>query len=248
MKILGIIPSRYASTRFPGKPLADIKGKSMIKRVYEQAARSEFLSKLVVATDDQRIYDHVAGFGGDVIMTNVDHINGTTRCEEVLSKLKNAGENFDVVINIQGDEPMMDPSNIDLLCGLFNQSETQIATLVKKIDSTEELFNENVVKALLGKNGKAIYFSRQVIPFLRGVEKHNWLESQTYYKHLGIYGYLSSVLEEIVNLPLGKLEQAESLEQLRWIENNYMIGAKITDFESIAIDTPEDLRKLETNS
>lgn len=247
MKILGIIPSRYASTRFPGKPLAMINGKSMVQRVYEQAKKSKLLTKVVVATDDQRIYDHVVDFGGEVLMTGDYHLNGTTRCYEVIEILKNSGEHFDVVINIQGDEPMIDPANIDRVANLFKDKDTQIATLVKEITSTEDLFNNNVVKAVLANNGKAIYFSRQAIPFARSQNNDSWLDENTYFKHIGIYGYGASVLEKIVDLPVGKLEKAESLEQLRWIENNYTIKADITDFESIGIDTPEDLNKLETN-
>ena len=247
MKILGIIPSRYASTRFPGKPLAMINGKSMVLRVYEQAKKSKLLTKVVVATDDQRIYDHVVDFGGEVLMTGDYHLNGTTRCYEVIEILKNSGEHFDVVINIQGDEPMIDPANIDRVANLFKDKDTQIATLVKEITSTEDLFNNNVVKAVLANNGKAIYFSRQAIPFARSQNNDSWLDENTYFKHIGIYGYGASVLEKIVDLPVGKLEKAESLEQLRWIENNYTIKADITDFESIGIDTPEDLNKLETN-
>lgn len=219
----------------------------MVQRVYEQTKKSKLLTKVVVATDDQRIYDHVVDFGGEVLMTGDYHLNGTTRCNEVIEILKNSGEHFDVVINIQGDEPMIDPANIDRVANLFKDKDTQIATLVKEITSTEDLFNNNVVKAVLANNGKAIYFSRQAIPFARNQKNDSWLDENTYFKHIGIYGYGASVLEKIVDLPVGKLEKAESLEQLRWIENNYLIKADITDFESIGIDTPEDLNKLETN-
>ena len=247
MKIIGIIPSRYASTRFPGKPLAMINGKSMVQRVYEQTKKSKLLERVIIATDDSRIFDHVAEFGGEVMMTGDYHLNGTTRCMEVVTTLSQSGEDFDIVINIQGDEPMIDPENIDLVANLFIDNDTQIATLVKQITDIEDLFNENVVKAVLGENKKAIYFSRQAIPYVRNQQKDLWLGENTFYKHIGIYGYKVSVLQEIVDIPVGKLEKAESLEQLRWIENNYMIKADITDFESIGIDTPEDLNKLETN-
>lgn len=248
MKIIGIIPARYASTRFPGKPLVDINGKTMIQRVYEQASSSDLLSKVVVATDDDRIYNHVQDFGGNALMTDVGHTNGTTRCNEIVSILENSGESFDVVINIQGDEPMIEPEQINMVASIFNNPEAQIGTLAKKISDTKELFDQNVVKVTMSNNRKALYFSRQPIPFCRGTENDDWLNITDYYKHIGIYGYRTEILKQITNLPLGKLEMAESLEQLRWLENAINIYVDITDFESIAIDTPEDLRKLETNT
>lgn len=247
MKILGVIPSRYASTRFPGKPLADILGKSMIQRVYEQAIKSISLLKVIVATDDNRIYDHVKGFGGCVTMTDTDHPNGTSRCNEVVSRLKSEGENYDVVINIQGDEPMINPKQIDKVAALFTNKDVQISTLVKRINNSDELHNPNVVKAVMAANNKALYFSRNAIPFNRDEKAENWLNNSNYFKHLGIYGYLTNVLPEITALSPGKLESIENLEQLRWLENGYNIYVDITEYESIAIDTPEDLSKLVTN-
>jgi 3-deoxy-manno-octulosonate cytidylyltransferase (CMP-KDO synthetase) len=240
MKTLGIIPARFQSSRFPGKPLIDIAGKSMIQRVYEQCQKSTKLDKVIVATDDQRIMDHLQSIGAEGIMTDSNHISGTDRCGEVASKYPE----FEILINIQGDEPMIDPSQIDLLCSCFDKSETQIATLVKKIDSAEELFNENTPKVILNKKQEALYFSRQTIPFLRGKQSNSWLKEHTFYKHIGIYGFTNKSLSEIIKLPQSSLELAESLEQLRWIENGYSIQCAITDKESQAIDTPADLKKL----
>lgn len=231
--IIGVIPARYASTRFPGKPLIDIGGKSMIQRVYEQCKKTSVLSDVIVATDDDRIAEHVLSFGGKVIMTADTHQSGTDRCAEVISTYKGK---CDAVINIQGDEPFIDPKQIELLASAFNEESTQIVTLIKKIKSEEEVRNPNVVKAIANKNNQAIYFSRSPIPYRRnpGVDI-------TYFKHVGIYGYRKQVLAEITQLPMGKLEQAESLEQLRWVENGYSIVLKETDLETIAIDTPDDL-------
>jgi 3-deoxy-manno-octulosonate cytidylyltransferase (CMP-KDO synthetase) len=240
MKILGIIPARYQSSRFPGKPLIDIAGKSMIQRVYEQCLESTKLDKIIIATDDQRILDHLHGFDAEGIMTSTHHATGTDRCGEVVANFPD----FDVIINIQGDEPMIDPSQIDLLCSCFDKINTQIATLVKKIDSLEELYNENSPKVILNKNQEAIYFSRQTIPFIRGQKSSTWLKNHTFYKHIGIYGFKTQTLSEIIKLPLSSLELAESLEQLRWIENGYSIQTAITPKESQAIDTPADVEKL----
>ncbi|SRR5690606_1347392 len=238
-KILGIIPARYASTRFPAKPLADISGKSMIQRVYERAVASKSLAKVVIATDHEKIYEHVKEFGGQVCMTQEDHQSGTDRCYEVLSK---ATEQFDYVINIQGDEPFIAPEQIDLLATCFSR-EVSLATLVKKIDSISLLHNPNVVKAVLDKNGYALYFSREALPHQRGATKEEWLRHGAYYKHIGIYGYRVDTLGEIVKLPVSTLEKAEALEQLRWLENGYRIKTKETTLESIGIDTPEDLEE-----
>jgi 3-deoxy-manno-octulosonate cytidylyltransferase (CMP-KDO synthetase) len=234
--IIGVIPARYASTRFPGKPLIDIGGKSMIQRVYEQCKKTSVLSDVIVATDDDRIAEHVLSFGGKVIMTADTHQSGTDRCAEVISTYKGK---CDAVINIQGDEPFIDPKQIELLASAFNEESTQIVTLIKKIKSEEEVRNPNVVKAIANKNNQAIYFSRSPIPYRRnpGVDI-------TYFKHVGIYGYRKQVLAEITQLPMSKLEQAESLEQLRWVENGYSIVLKETDLETIAIDTPDDLDKV----
>jgi 3-deoxy-manno-octulosonate cytidylyltransferase (CMP-KDO synthetase) len=241
MNIIGIIPARFASTRFPGKPLIDIGGKSMIQRVYEQAKKSNYLSNVVVATDDERIEQHVKSFNGNVIMTNSQHQSGTDRCFEAIQKFSASA---DVVINIQGDEPFIHPEQIDLLASCFNSATTQIATLVKKITDNEELFNQNTPKVIINKNSEAIYFSRQTIPLIRNQKPKEWLQHHTFYKHIGIYGYTTKVLSEITSLKQSSLELAESLEQLRWIENGYKINIAITDNESIAIDSPDDLKKL----
>jgi len=242
LKILGIIPARFASSRFPGKPLVDIAGKSMICRVYEQCRKSSSLDKVIVATDDQRIFDHVKGFGGDVLMTREDHPSGTDRCQEVADQFPE----FGICVNIQGDEPLIDPLQIDLLSACFAQQYVSIATLVKKITSAEELNNQNSPKVVLNNNMEAIYFSRAPIPFQRGLDHDFWLKNHTYFKHIGIYAYRSEVLSEITKLPVSDLEKAEALEQLRWIESGYKIQTAITDKESQAIDTPEDLAKLVT--
>lgn len=241
MKITGIIPSRFASSRFPGKPLVNIGGRSMIQRVYEQTKKAKLISNIVVATDDKRIEDHVKSFGGNVIMTSESHQSGTDRCFEAFQKFDASA---DVIINIQGDEPFIHPEQIDLVASCFTDDSVQIATLVKKINSEEELFNPNIPKVLLNLQKEAIYFSRQTIPNIRGKEQSQWLANYTFYKHIGIYAYRSKVLGEITVLKQSSLELAESLEQLRWIENGYKIKVEITDFESVAIDAPNDLQKL----
>lgn len=241
MKTIGIIPARYASTRFPGKPLIDIGGKSMIQRVYEQAKKAKRLTDVVVATDDVRIEAHVKAFGGNVVMTSETHQSGTDRCFEALQKY---GSGVDVVINIQGDEPFIQPEQIDLLASCFDTNEVGLATLVKKITTYDELFNVNTPKVLLDKNQNAIYFSRQTIPHVRGKETTQWIDYQVFFKHIGIYGYTSQALAEITQLKTSNLELAEGLEQLRWVENGYKIRTKQTDIENVAIDTPEDLKKL----
>ncbi len=240
MKILGIIPARFASTRFPEKALADIGGKSMVQRVYEQASKSSSLSKVIVATDHQKIFDHVLSFGGQVVMTSENHQSGTDRCMEVLSKEK---ESFDFIINIQGDEPFIKPEQIDLLAKTLDP-QVQLATLAKKITDNETLFNPNTPKLIWNDKMEAIYFSRQTIPYLRGIEKETWLSKQIYYKHIGLYAYRIDILKAITKLAPSSLEIAESLEQLRWLENGYSIKVAITEFESIGIDTPEDLLKV----
>jgi 3-deoxy-manno-octulosonate cytidylyltransferase (CMP-KDO synthetase) len=240
MKILGIIPSRFASTRFPGKPLVQIQGKSMIQRVYEQAFKSTLLADVIVATDDVLIANEVSRFGGKFVMTAHTHISGTDRCAEVITKLSG----FDAVINIQGDEPFIDPLQIDLLASCFDDSEVQIATLIKKIDHQDDLFNENIPKVVLNNKKEAIYFSRQTIPFLRNVKKNDWLEKGTFFKHIGIYGYTVEALQKITKLQPANLELAESLEQLRWLEAGFKIDTRTTSIETLAIDTPEDLNKL----
>jgi len=242
-RIVGLIPARFASTRFPGKPLVDIQGKSMIQRVYEQAKKSNLLSSVIVATDDTRIFDHVKSFGGDVCMTSADHPSGTDRCAEVVEKMKLI---CDAVVNIQGDEPFINPAQIDLLCSCFTDPRTELATLIKKIENEDILFSENTPKVIVDGDHFAIYFSRQTIPFFRGVPKQEWLKKVTYYQHIGIYGYRTDALRKITHLAPSSLEKAESLEQLRWIENGFRIKTAVTEFETIAIDTPEDLKKIMT--
>lgn len=240
IKTLGIIPARYASTRFPAKPLVDIAGKTMIQRVYEQAMKCD-LDKVVVATDDIRISSVVEAFGGEVIMTDTKHQSGTDRCAEVALKLPG----YDVVINIQGDEPFIDPIQISLLSSCFTDKNIQLATLIKEIHSDEELFNSNIPKVVINANQQAIYFSRQPIPYIRNAQKkEDWVIAHQFYKHIGIYGYTTETLLAITKLIPSSLELAESLEQLRWLENGYQIQTKVTDIETIAIDTPEDLQKI----
>ncbi len=240
MTILGIIPARYASTRFPGKPLIDIAGKSMIQRVYEQAKKCSHLTEVIVATDDTRIYDHVLAFDGVAIMTSADHQSGTDRCAEVALQ----HPQYNVIINIQGDEPYIDPEQITKLAFCFNDAGTQIATLVKKVANEQELFNVNSPKVVINKLSEAVYFSRSPLPHIRGQEQQNWLNHFAYFKHIGIYGYRADVLQEITKLTVSSLEKAESLEQLRWIENGYRIKVAETELETYAIDTPEDLVNL----
>ncbi|MBK5286364.1 MAG: 3-deoxy-manno-octulosonate cytidylyltransferase [Bacteroidia bacterium] len=244
MNILGIIPARYGSTRLPGKPLVEINGKTMVQRVYEQAGRSQKLNKVVVATDNDKIFSHVREFGGEVMMTSPQHQSGTDRCAEIISKQEQ--QMWDVIVNIQGDEPFIQPEQIDLLCSCFDDDKTQIATLVKEIAASEELFNHNNVKVILNKYKQALYFSRSPIPYCRNFPEPEWLKQNTYYKHIGIYGYRANTLREIAELPKTKLEITESLEQLRWLENGYPIHAEITSIESVAIDTPDDLLKVKS--
>ncbi len=241
MKIIGIIPARYASTRFPAKPLIDIGGKSMIQRVYEQAKKAKSLTDVVVATDDARISEHVKSFDGNIVMTSESHQSGTDRCFEAINTFC---KDADVVINIQGDEPFIHPEQIDLVASCFTSADVQIATLVKKITTDEELFNANIPKVLLTNNKEAILFSRQTIPHIRGKEIQDWLNNYSFYKHIGIYAYRTKVLAEITALKQSPLELAEALEQLRWLENGYKVKVEITDFESVAVDTPDDLKKL----
>ena len=241
MKIIGIIPARYDSSRFPGKPLADIAGKSMIQRVYSQVKAAKCLDEVIVATDDPRIEEHVRSFAGNVVMTAKDHQSGTDRCAEVVSKV--AG--FDIAVNIQGDEPFIDPQQIELLVSCFQNPDTAIATLVKEITTEEELFNENTPKVTRDIKGRAIYFSRQTIPFIRGEAKGgNWLRKQQFFKHIGIYAYRCETLLELTKLPISSLEKAEALEQLRWIENGFPIQTAITQHETVAVDTPQDLEAI----
>lgn len=239
MKILGIIPARYASSRLPAKALADIGGKSMVQRVYEQARKAQSLDRVVVATDHPEIYQHIESFGGEVVMTGEHHQSGTDRCFEALSKLQ---ESFDYVINIQGDEPFIEPELIDTLAQSLT-AETELATLIKKITDPQALFNENTVKVIFNANQQAIYFSRAPIPHMRNTPQENWLQNRPYYKHIGIYAYRSDILKIITELPPSALEKTESLEQLRWIENGFQIKVTETKLETLGIDTAEDLEK-----
>lgn len=243
MKFIAIIPARYASTRFPAKPLAMLGGKRVIERVYEQVAG--VLDDAVVATDDERIFDAVRAFGGKVEMTSTAHRSGTDRCWEAYCK---QGGEFDVVVNVQGDEPFIQPSQLEALKHCFDNENIDIATLVKPFepsDGIEALENPNSPKVILDSEGCAIYFSRSVIPYLRGIEREKWLTEHTFYKHIGIYGFRTDVLRAVTALPQSTLERAESLEQLRWLENGYKIGVGISNVETIGIDTPEDLARAE---
>jgi 3-deoxy-manno-octulosonate cytidylyltransferase (CMP-KDO synthetase) len=246
MNIVGIIPARYASTRFPGKPLVDIHGKTMIQRVYEQAKKTTSLNEVYVATDDSRIYDHVKTFGGNILMTSAGHSTGTERCHEVVEKLVAENMPVDVVINIQGDEPFINPEQIDLLAGCFKYPEVNIATLIKKINRPEELFDPNTIKVVINSLHNAIYFSRTAIPYMRDKDHETWTLFHTYYKHIGIYAYRTESLREITTLQASSLEKAESLEQLRWLENGYEIHTLETEYESHSVDVPEDLTKFDT--
>lgn len=241
MKVIGIIPARYSSTRFPGKPLAEIGGKSMIRRVYEQAKKSHLISDVIVATDDDRIFSHVEEFGGKALMTSPNHQSGTDRCNEVLEHLE---EDYDIILNIQGDEPFIAAEQIQQILQCFNDENTEIATLVKLITSAEELFNHNKPKVLLDDDDFAIYFSRRALPYIQNVDKSEWLDKFNFYKHIGMYAYRSDVLKEISKLKPSRLEKAEGLEQLRWVESGYKIKTAITEIESIGIDSPEDIDRL----
>ena len=240
MKFIGIIPARYASSRFPGKPLAMLGGKMVIERVVEQV--SSILDNVYVATDDQRIYDAVTGFGGRAIMTRTDHQSGTDRIREAYEKI---GEDFDVIINIQGDEPFIQRSQIKTVMDCFNDENTQIATLGKLFTTMEAVRNPNSPKIVLDNNGYAMYFSRSVIPFVRNVDEKEWINKYPFMKHIGLYAYRSNVLKEITELPQSSLELAESLEQLRWLQNGYKIKVGTTDVETVGIDTPDDLKRAE---
>jgi 3-deoxy-manno-octulosonate cytidylyltransferase (CMP-KDO synthetase) len=241
MSAIGIIPARFASTRFPGKPLAMIHGKPMIQWVYERAIQAERLSRVVVATDDERILTAVCEFGGDALMTRTEHQSGTDRCYEALCK---AGHSYDYVINIQGDEPMIDPGQINQLCSLLSETQAKVATLARRINDTADITNPNVVKIVMDSRGKALYFSRSPVPYMRNVPVEEWNNHHKFYKHIGIYGFRAETLRDIVTMQPGTLEKAESLEQLRWLEYGTEIFVALTNFESIAVDTPEDLEKL----
>lgn len=241
MKYIGVIPARYASTRFPGKPLVMLGGKSMIERVYEQVAG--VLDETCVATDDERIFDAVKAFGGNVVMTSTEHKSGTDRIQEAVTKI---GDGYDVVVNIQGDEPFIQRSQIETVCRCFDDEITQIATLGKPFGNNfEAIANSNSPKIVIDNRGYAMYFSRSVIPFIRGKQTEEWAEVYPFVKHIGLYAYRREVLAEITQLPQSSLEIAESLEQLRWLQNGYRIKVGLTDVETVGIDTPEDLQRAE---
>ncbi|MBE6202575.1 MAG: 3-deoxy-manno-octulosonate cytidylyltransferase [Rikenellaceae bacterium] len=243
MKCLVIIPARYASTRFPAKPLALLGGKPIIEHVYRQVSKA--VSDVVVATDDERIMAAVEAFGGRAVMTSTEHQSGTDRCYEALQRV---GGDYDVVINVQGDEPFIQPEQIEALIACFEDAATDIATMVKPFtvtDGIEALENPNSPKVVVSRDMKALYFSRSVIPYMRGVEREEWLAKHTYYKHIGIYAFRAKTLAEVTALPQSSLELSEKLEQLRWLENGYVIGVATTERETIGIDTPEDLSRAE---
>lgn len=240
-KYIGIIPARYSSSRFPGKPLACLGGKPVIEWVYEEAQKT--LAEVWVATDDSRIYNAVTAFGGKVVMTRSDHKSGTDRIAEAVSII---GSDADVVVNIQGDEPFIRRSQIETVCQCFDDPMTQIATIGKHFCSMEEVENPNSPKIIVDNNGYALLFTRSVVPYVRGVaQKEEWISHYPYLKHLGLYAYRREVLQQITRLPQSSLEKAESLEQLRWLQNGYKIKVGITDVETIGIDTPEDLIRAE---
>ena len=240
LKVFGIIPARYASTRFPGKPLALLDGRSMVEWVYRRASKA--FDTVAVATDDERIAAEVRRFGGCAIMTSSDHRSGTDRCAEALTLMqKDTGVKADVVVNVQGDEPFVDPILLSQLAACFHDESTQIATVVKPFENTANLFNSNNVKAIMTAAGRAVYFSRSPVPHIRGFAQDEWLNQHTFYWHLGLYGYRADVLLRLTQLPPSPLEIAESLEQNRWLENGFYIHVIQTQGENIAIDTPEDL-------
>ncbi len=245
-KVLIIIPARFASVRFPGKPLALIQEKPMVQWVYENAVKTGF--QAVVATDDDRIFNTVKAFGGEVVMTSAEHPSGTDRCLEALQTFAAQKQSeFDIVVNVQGDEPFVQAAHIKALVDCFQDAKTDIATLIAEVDKTapfETIFNPNKVKVVRAKNGNALYFSRSTIPYNRNVEHNDWIANHAYFTHIGMYAYRSKVLQEITQLPVSALEATEKLEQLRWLENGYTIKTSVTDYHAIGVDTPEDLEKV----
>ncbi|PHI18151.1 3-deoxy-manno-octulosonate cytidylyltransferase [Lewinellaceae bacterium SD302] len=237
MKIAAIIPARYASSRFPGKPLADLGGQSLVQRVYRGVESTGLVDRVIVATDDQRIFDHVTSFGGEVSMTATDHPSGTDRVAEVAAQV----DDCELIVNVQGDEPFVNRKQLAALIGCFDQPATQIATLARPIDEEADLFSPNVVKVVRGQANQALYFSRQAIPFLRDLPLGRWLEAKAHLQHLGLYAFRRPTLLEITNLPAAELEERESLEQLRWLAAGYRISVALTTERSIGIDTPGDL-------
>ncbi len=241
MKFIVLIPARFQSTRFPGKPLALLGNKPVIQWVYENSARA--IDKVWVATDDERIYNAVEAFGGKAIYTHSNHKSGTDRCAEAALLLEKEVE-FDAVINVQGDEPFVRAGQLEQLMACFDE-KTDIATLIRKIDNTDELFNPNRPKVVLDNHNNALYFSRSPVPYVRGEKEGNWHLYHQFWSHVGMYAYTKKVLQEITRLAPGKLEKAEALEQLRWLENGYSIKTAVTPFQSVGIDTPADLQAAE---
>lgn len=240
MKILGVIPARFASTRFPGKPLADLLGKSMVERVYLQCKKAKHLNEIVVATDHLKVHEHVLSFGGNSCLTSDQHPSGTDRCFEAMEL---QGDAYDFVVNVQGDEPFIDPRQIDLLCGSLDE-HTEIATLIQRIATLDQLNSPNEAKVVLNSNNEAMYFSRSPIPFVQNQNQKEWLNHGPFFRHVGLYAYRQDILKAISKLKVSELEKAESLEQLRWIENGYRIKTVETDSEEgMCIDTPEDLER-----
>ncbi len=240
---IALIPARYASTRLPAKPLADIAGKSMIQRVYEQTAKAISPERVWVATDDERIFGHVSDFGGRAVMTHSQHQSGTERCAEALLLLQKTIPNIGAVINVQGDEPFLEPQQIEELTAALTYSTAPIATLIQVIKNEAELFDTNRPKVVVDRQQQALYFSRQTVPFLRGMPPEQWLEKQVFYKHIGLYAYRPDALLQIAALPPCPLEQAESLEQLRWLWAGFAIQTAITTHDSFSVDVPEDVEK-----
>lgn len=255
MEYVAIIPARYASTRFPGKPLALLGGKTVIQRVYEQVRKQ--IDSVWVATDDERIGEHVRSWGGNVVMTSPNHQSGTDRIEEAIEKIEATGARYDVIVNVQGDEPFIQPEQIAAICNCFDDTQTQIATLgirfvqdditdnTKDNEAWQRISNANSPKIVVDNKGFAMYFSRSVIPFIRGKEQEEWAGAYPFMKHIGMYAYRRNVLKEITSLPQSSLEKAESLEQLRWLQNGYKIKVGETHIETVGIDTPEDLAMAE---
>jgi len=242
MKFLAVIPARYGSTRFPGKPLADILGKPMVQHVYE---RSRQVLETLIATDDDRIYQRVLQFGGNVVMTAMDHPSGTDRCAEAVTLWEQkTGNHYEIILNIQGDEPLIEPGQIRELLDCFRSGDVRIATLIRKITDPGDLENPGIPKVVAGKSGRALYFSRSTIPYLRNIAPGQWADNHTFYKHIGMYGFRKEVLMEITRLEPTPLEQAESLEQLRWLENGYPVTVKESRFDNDMVDTQEDLAKI----
>jgi 3-deoxy-manno-octulosonate cytidylyltransferase (CMP-KDO synthetase) len=238
--IIGIIPARFASTRFPGKPLIDIRGKSMIQRVYEQSLKSTSLHSVIVATDDQKIFDHVNSFGGKAVITGKHHASGTDRCFEALSHID---IHYEHIINIQGDEPFIEPQQIDELAKALHH-DVEIATQMIVVKSKEELFDPGEAKIVLNENNEAMYFSRSPVPFVRNADEKNWHLYHTFYRQVGMYAYRKDILEKITRLPVSSLEKAESLEQLRWLQYGFKIKCVITQYESHCVDIPEDVDRI----